>query len=108
MAQLRDGRTGELLAEGAPVEMVALADALGRGEVMFDDVGAAFDPDAVRQAHEQHAAGLDDAATGEKDRDAKDRLREAAKATRAALHPPKAQVDRAKRRQAEARNRVGG
>lgn len=37
--------------------MIALGDELGPGEVLFDGVGEAFDPNAVRVAHEQNAAG---------------------------------------------------
>lgn len=58
MAQLRDKHTSELIAEGSPVEMVLLADQLGRDEVLFDGVGLQFDPDAVLAAHQQNVEGI--------------------------------------------------
>lgn len=58
MAQLRDARTSELIAEGDPLELVLLADELGRDEVLFDDVGAHFNPDAVLEAHRENVDGL--------------------------------------------------
>lgn len=62
MAQLRDARTSELIAEGTPTELALLADRLGRDEVLFDDVGHTFDPDAVLEAHRENIAGLEAAA----------------------------------------------
>lgn len=54
MAQLRDALTSALIAEGTPAEMVVIADAVGRDQVLFDGVGwdlerdePTFDPDAV-------------------------------------------------------------
>lgn len=52
MAQLRDSRTSEFIASGTAEEMVLLADRLGADNVLFDDVGLGFNPDAVREAHE--------------------------------------------------------
>lgn len=51
MAQLRDIRTSECVFEGTPEECVFVAEKLGRDEVLFDDVGLNFDPDAVLTAH---------------------------------------------------------
>lgn len=58
MATLRDAQTSEFLADGTPLEMVALADELGRDEVLFDNVGLGFDPDAVLTAHHDQVKGL--------------------------------------------------
>ena len=52
MAQLRDAQTGECLAEGAPEEMVLLAEEVGVAEVMFDGVGGGFDAEAVKTRHQ--------------------------------------------------------
>ncbi len=41
--------------------MVLLADRVG-ADVLFDDVGASFDPDAVRAAHRDRIATLEDLA----------------------------------------------
>ncbi len=43
MALLRDIRTGEIVADGPPEDLVLIADTLGFDEVMFDGVGASFD-----------------------------------------------------------------
>lgn len=51
MAQLRDIHTSECVFEGTPTECVLLAEKLGRDEVLFDDVGLGFDPDAVLSAY---------------------------------------------------------
>lgn len=51
MAQLRDAKTGEWIAEGTPEEMALLAQEVGPGDVMFDDVGPAFRPAAALRAH---------------------------------------------------------
>lgn len=71
MAQLRDAQTSELIAEGTPTELVLLADELGVEEVLFDDVGEHFNPDAVRQAHGDQVAGLERAARDAKGNDRK-------------------------------------
>lgn len=88
MPQLRDAKTSELLAERDDVvELVVIADKVGRDEVLFDGVGDHFDPDAVLEAHRQAADGLERAHREERDRDAKRRLQAAAKAARDALAP---------------------
>lgn len=69
MAQLRDAETSEIIAEGTPFELVTIAGEIGDDEVVYDDVGEAFDPDAVRKAHDEDLAGLDSAAA-EADADA--------------------------------------
>lgn len=71
MAILRDSRTSAAIAVGTPLEMVLLADELGRGEVLFDDVGQAFDPDAVLEAHQANKKGLTAARKGERNADTK-------------------------------------
>lgn len=53
MAILRDRLTSAPLFEGSPVEVVLAAEKLGRAEVLFDDVGLEFNPDAVLQAHQE-------------------------------------------------------
>jgi hypothetical protein len=58
VAQLRCAQTGELLAEGTPLEIVTAAAKFPDDEVMYDDVGAGFDPDAVRKARADEIAGL--------------------------------------------------
>src|SRR5689334_13994550 len=58
MAQLRDVKTSEILFEGTPYEVVLMADKLGRDEVLFDDVGLGFDPDAVKAARLADAEAL--------------------------------------------------
>lgn len=71
MAQLRDAKTSELIAEGTPLEVALAAGQLGKGavvgvgealaddvEVIFDDVGLGFDPAAVIAAHQENVDGL--------------------------------------------------
>lgn len=70
MAQLRDAKTGELLAEADPAALVAAVAKAGlrggvippngkpgRLDVTYDDVGLGFDPDATLEAHEATLAG---------------------------------------------------
>lgn len=84
MAQLRDGKTSEILFEGTPLEVVLIADEIGREEVLFDDVGEAFNPDAVIGAHRDSLAAMDAAAKNTKiDKETKDQTRESAKRERA-------------------------
>jgi hypothetical protein len=78
MAQLRDKQTSTLLSEGTPEEVVLLAEAVGRSEVMFDDVGEKFDPEAVLKVHKEQIDGLSSAAKEEKGGAAKS-LRDTAK-----------------------------
>lgn len=56
MAQLRDARTSELLATGTPLEVATCA--ADMTEVIFDDVGVAFDPAAVRARYDAELTGL--------------------------------------------------
>lgn len=84
MAQLRDAQTSALILEGTPLELALAADELGRDEVLFDDVGPAFDPDAVVEAHKERAASLTAAAKDAKGEDRK-RLEAAAKDATSAL-----------------------
>lgn len=63
MAQLRDRHTSELLAEGQPEELALAAERIGRARVIFDDVGEAFDVDAVLAAHRDRLEGLARAVT---------------------------------------------
>jgi hypothetical protein len=83
MAQLRDAVTSELLCEGTPLEVVLVAEQLGRADVCFDGVASehdpdAFDPDAVLHAHAAQVDGLQTAAAVETDPDTKSRLQAAA------------------------------
>jgi hypothetical protein len=68
MAQLRDAKTSELLAEGTPEEIARAAEGFVAGEVLFDDVGAVgkdgvslFDPVAVRKRHSDDLVALESA-----------------------------------------------
>lgn len=78
MAQLRDARTSEIIAEGTPIELVTIADELGLNagivdtgdtagtlDAIYDDVGLGFDPDTVRQARDENLDGLQTASTPE-------------------------------------------
>lgn len=58
MAQLRDSRTSELVAEGTAEEVALAAERLGHNEVLFDDVGQDFDPAAVVAAYRDRVDGL--------------------------------------------------
>lgn len=84
MAHLRDAKTSEHICEGTPLELALLADELGRDEVLFDDVGAGFDPDAVLKAARENADGLAGAAKTAKGEQRKD-LTAAAADAKAAL-----------------------
>lgn len=66
MAQLRDARTSALMAEDTPAVIALLADSFDPADVLFDDVGQAFDPVAVREAHRDDVAGLTAAAAAAK------------------------------------------
>jgi hypothetical protein len=59
MAQLRDKITSELLAEGTPLEVALVAELIGFDEIIFDDVGQAFDPAAVLAGHRESIANLE-------------------------------------------------
>lgn len=52
MAQLRDSVTSELIADGTPEEVVLIAQELEEGSYLFDDVGLAFNPEAVLEARQ--------------------------------------------------------
>lgn len=100
MAQLRDAKTGELVLEGTPLELVVVVRKLGvKGavpqqgaelggdvEVIYDDVGLGFNPDAVLESAQADADGTAGAAKVAKGDDKKT-LTEAAAAKRAALEP---------------------
>jgi hypothetical protein len=58
MAQLRDAQTSALIFEGTPYAVVMMADARGRENVLFDDVGVGFDPDEVLLVYEENADAL--------------------------------------------------
>ncbi len=68
MSQLRDMQTSELIAEGTPLEIVLVAQRLGPGEVLYDDVGLAFDPAAVLAIYQQSVDGSSDPAVREPER----------------------------------------
>jgi hypothetical protein len=103
MAQLRDAHSSELLFVGTPIEVVALAEKLGRDEVVFDDVGLEFDPDAVLKAHEARLAGLEAAA-----KDSEQPVTEAAvKAARAEGKPSAALVKKVNAQLSDVRSRLG-
>lgn len=107
MAQLRDAQTSEILAEGSPLEVALIAQTLGRREVLFDDVGQGFDPDAVIAAHEEHLAALNSvAANDELDEDDRARASEAAAAEAALEAAAEAAAPEAQDRLEEARARV--
>jgi hypothetical protein len=74
MAVLRDKVTSAPLFEGSAVEAVLVADQLGRDEVIFDDVGAEFDPDAVITAHDENISTAQ-ATLSSSDADADDKER---------------------------------
>lgn len=57
MAQLRDAQTSALLYEGTPAQVAAAAQN-APNDVIFDDVGEAFDPALVLQQHEESVAAL--------------------------------------------------
>lgn len=59
MAQLRDIHTSEFVFEGTPEECVLVAEKIGRDEVLFDDVGLGFDPDAVLKARDENLASVE-------------------------------------------------
>jgi hypothetical protein len=63
MAQLRDKTTSQILHEGTPLECVTIARQLGLDKVIFDDVGLAFDPDAVWNTHQQSLTSWEDVAS---------------------------------------------
>lgn len=80
MAIIRDPKTGQGIAQGTPLEMAALAQQLD-GDVLFDDVGEGFDPQAVLDSHQADVEGLRRAVKDEKNADAKKRLQDVLKRT---------------------------
>lgn len=64
MPQIRCAQTGELLAEGSPLEIATAAQQFDAKDILFDDVGvdrngrSLFDPAAVRQQRAEEIAGL--------------------------------------------------
>ncbi len=106
MAQLRDAKTSEIMFEGTPLECVLLADEIGRDEVLFDDVGLAFDPDAVKKSHDDEIDGLTSVAADKNYPDGeRDSARESLKAHKAASAVTKKKIDAAKKAMKEARAR---
>lgn len=107
MAQLRDAQTSELIAEGTPIEIVTIAEQIGAQEVLYDGVGG-FDPDAVREAHEQHIAGLEAAAAEAPKAEDRKRLAAAAKRERDTVTKAAARAGDAGHRLEAARARLEG
>lgn len=107
MAQLRDAKTSELILEGTPLELALAANELGRDEVLFDDVGDHFDPDAVVAAARERADGLATAAKVAKG-DERKRLDEAAKAAKAELVADGTKLGTATKDLERARKRLEG
>ena len=105
MAQLRDAQTSELIAEGPPLELVLLAGELGRDEVLFDDVGEAFDPDEVLAAARENEEGLKRAAAAARGEE-RESLAEAHASARADLAIAGDRVDEVERGLDQARARV--
>lgn len=73
MAHLRDAKTSELIAEGTPTELVTIAEKLGMKagvvgidqtaaqlglDLIYDDVGLAFDPKAVLAQRDEQLDAL--------------------------------------------------
>lgn len=56
MAILRDKTTSAPLWEATPLEVVLAAETVGRSEVVFDDVGMEFNPDATLKAYQDELA----------------------------------------------------
>lgn len=92
MAQLRDARTSEILHEGTPLEVALLAEKIGRDEVLFDDVGEGFDPDAVLEVHTSQVEGHERVARG-RSKDISADARQASKAALDTLKGHEARVD---------------
>lgn len=61
MAQLRDIQTSECIFTGDLSDALVLADAVGFDQVLFDDVGKDFDPEAAWADHEARVAALETA-----------------------------------------------
>lgn len=136
MAQLRDAHTSELIADGTPAQLVAVADELGvkavvvgpgatlpdDAELVYDDVGVHFDPDAVRKSRDENLAGLAamaketaslaTRAKGKPEakdlRDQADRIAEAHKVAVAEVGVAKSTAEKAKKALDKARARVKG
>jgi hypothetical protein len=110
VAQLRDKTTSALIVEGTPLEVASVAQDLGFDEVLFDDVGAAFDPLAVIAAHKENVEGLAAAAVVATDGEAGDPPVDLAEAHASALREH-SDVKRlravAEREMRKARARVG-
>ena len=107
MAQLRDAQTSEILAEGSPTEVVLIADQLGRAEVLFDDVGQGFDPDAVLAAHNEQLAAMNAvAANVDEEESVRTRAAQAVAAEQALEAAAEAAAPEAQDRLDEARARV--
>jgi hypothetical protein len=94
MAQLRDVKTSEVLHEGTPLEVVLIADEIGRDEILFDDVGEGFSPDAVSATQTETIAALE-ATSNDKSipKDQRDFAKESLKRERARSDDAKKKVD---------------
>lgn len=116
MAQLRDKETSELLFDGTPLEVSALAEAIGLSEVMFDGVGWDHEvgheeevPEGSGSSPFDHQAVLDSAIEnrdGLKEVEGED-IAVKVKSIDAKLRPSKELVDEIKAKMKEARSRVG-
>lgn len=104
MAQLRDAQTSEIMFEGTALECVLLADEIGRDEVLFDDVGIGFDPDAVKKAHVDAIKGLEGVVKNDKG-DHVESARESLKTRKAEGSITKKKIDAATKAMKEARAR---
>lgn len=98
MAQLRDAQTSEIIAEGTPVEVALIAETLGVTNVLFDDVGPAFNPATVVQEHKDRVKGLRDANLRDAEQEARAAERNATSKTDPADKALKAARDRVARR----------
>lgn len=123
MAQLRDAKTSEIVHEGTPLECVLVAQGIGKAEVaeqrdigddkpiknaelVYDDVGMGFDPQAVLDHHEEKVAGLEGAAAAAKKADERKALAKARDDAKAEGKVERKHVDRAKRAVEAARARL--
>ncbi|MBA3240080.1 MAG: hypothetical protein H0T60_02545 [Acidobacteria bacterium] len=59
MAQLRDAKTSEFLAEGTLLEVAVLARGYNNDEVIFDGAAEAFEPASVIEQAEESAEGFE-------------------------------------------------
>lgn len=93
MAQLRDKHTSAFIAEGTPLEMALLAQKLGPDEVLFDDVGLKFDPQAVLDAHAEDVKATKEADVSDETKKA---IQNAGKLSRGAIKSANTAVESAR------------